>query len=539
MKDSSASATGRAVAQLETIEKLSQSLVSVVKSLPGEKQDEKLLQLSLKFACINFSTLRKELEKDGADRAALENPGVHFEELLSQLSENEKKIQDFKISLADAVMENRDLSKKLHEKTEKCNDLATQVTQMQLHSKELALKLSTANETLTSRDLQIESSNREIQDTKTRNLQLKNQIAELEDHIAKLTTKLESTALKLSENELEMLKIHKDFGHVVNSNNSQKLEIEHLQIRTAELEEAIEALQREKNHLQDKLKKQLAGARRSIEYSIPQPLTEGSSVLEPSVLPAYLPFCFPERLPAPIRFRREIKKLWPASLRAAQKAVPVIFNDFGPATELKIPARMQLKMPDMVTVKRQRLDIKGCNFNPFCDSVKIVLPSHIVREINRFSINYAPLRARKDISAYLIKSESKELRIFSNARFMPRKIYTTSFDLYLANLMQNSPNLYLKNRKKQSFQVPRFGIDISELTHLKFANIFTEKLAFRHRFQLQSQKLLAPVPKFNCSFRRGNKLKSVLETFGNTISSMVQKYDIVVSPPAQNGGTAK
>lgn len=539
MKDSSASATSRAVAQLETIEKLSQSLVSVVKSLPGEKQDEKLLQLSLKFACLNFSTLRKELEKDGADRAALENPGVQFEELLSQLSENEKRIQDFKISLADAVMENRDLAKKLHEKTEKCNDLATQVTQMQLHSKELALKLSTANETLTSRDLQIESSNREIQDTKTRNLQLKNQIAELEDHIARSSAKLESTSLKLSQNEAELLKIQKDFGHVVNSNNSQKLEIEHLQIRTAELEETIEALQREKTHLQDKLKKQLAGARRSIDYSIPQPSSEGSSVLEPSVLPAYLPFCFPERLPAPIRFRREIKQLWPASLKAAQKAVPVIFNDFGPATELKIPARMQLKMPDIVTVKRQRLEITGCNFNPFCDSVKIVLPSQIVREINRFSIDYAPLGARKDISAYLIKSESKELRIFSNARFMPRKIYTTSFDLYLANLMQNSPNLYLKNRRKQSFQVPIFGIDISELTHLKFANIFTEKLAFRHRFQLQSQKLLAPVPKFNCSFRRGNKLKSVLETFGNTISSMVQKYDIVVSPPAQNGGTAK
>lgn len=539
MKDSSASAAGRVVAQLETIEKLSQSLVSVVKSLPGEKQDEKLLQLSLKFACLNFSTLRKELEKDCADRAALENPGGQFEELLSQLSENEKKIQDFKISLADAVMENRDLAKKLHEKTEKCNDLASQVTQMQLHSKDLTLKLATANENLLSQEQQIESTNREMQDTKTRNLQLKNQTAELEDHIAKLTTKLESTALKLSENESEMRKIQKDFGHVVNSNNSQKLEIEHLQIRTAELEETIEALQREKTHLQDKLKKQLAGARRSIDYSIPQPLSEGSSVLEPSVLPAHLPFCFPERLPAPIRFRREIKKLWPASLKAAQKTVPVIFNDFGPATELKIPARMQLKMPDMVTVKRQRLEITGCNFNPFCDSVKIVLPSQIVREVNRFSIDYAPLGARKDISAYLIKSESKELRIFSNARFMPRKIYTTSFDLYLANLMQNSPNLYLKNRKKQSFQVPGFGIDISELTHLKFANIFTEKLAFRHRFQLQSQKLLAPVPKFNCSFRRGNKLKSVLETFGNTISSMVQKYDIVVSPPAQNGGTAK
>jgi len=539
MKDSSVSAPDRVTAQLETLEKLSQSLVSVVKSLPGEKQDEKLLQLSLKFACVNFSSLRRDLEKGLADRAAPDNPGLEFEELLFRLSESEKKIQDFKISLADSVMENRDLAKKLHEKTETCTNLATQVSQMQLHSKELSLKLSTAVESLQSRDQQLESTGRELQDTRTRNLQLKNQVSELEDHFAKISAKLESSLLKLSENEAQMQKIQKDFGHVVSSNNSQTIAIEQLEIRAAELEETIESLQREKNHLQDKLNKHLAGSRRSVHYSIPLPATDAPSVLEPSNLPSYLPFCFPERLPAAIKFRREIKTMWAASLKRKQKAAPPIFNSFEPAADLRIPTRMQLKTPDIVTVKRQQLSISCHKFDTFSDSVKIIEPRSIIRETNVFSVDYSMLGARKVISGYLIKSESKTLKIFSNARFMPRKIFTTSFDLYLANLMQNSPNLYLKNHKKQRFHVPEFKIGKSSLACLNFANIFTEKLAFRHRFQLQSQKLLAPVPQFVCRFRRGNKLKSVLETFGNTISSMVLKYDIVVSPPAQNGGTAK
>jgi hypothetical protein len=70
-----------------------------------------------------------------------------------------------------------------------------------------------------------------------------------------------------------------------------------------------------------------------------------------------------------------------------------------------------------------------------------------------------------------------------------------------------------------------------EPAEFKNSNIFLETLAFRHRFQLQSQRIKMADASFNYSFKRSNRLKSVLEMFGNTISSMVQKYDIVATPP--------
>ncbi len=532
---------GSAASQLEAIEKLAKSLIDVVKSLPGDKQDEKLLQLSLQFACFDFSRLKSQIAEGLSSTVSQPYAEVEnqLEKLVKELNLKDEKIHEFKISLADSVMENKSMQRQLHDALEKSGSLTSQIAQMQLHSKDLTLKLSTAIATIEANSNELEALKKELMDLRSKNYQLKSLTAEYEDQLqiaARNSETSQAAQLKLTrQNE----KLSKDFEHVITSNEMLKQTLESLEIREKELEEAIESLQREKNHLQTRIDKYVLGTKKGVYYYQPSVEKESSSVLNPEEFPAFLPFCFPERLPPVIKFRREIKRTWPAALKAAGKVAPTIFPNF---TTMKISAPMprpNYPTPVMPLMTRQIKPLFLSEDAPFVDKIGHKAMICISKPTQNFTISHQLNLSTRAKTSFVVNKNSRDLKVFSNQRFMPRAIHTNSFSLYLSYLVQCSTNLVLKHSQTLKFNFKKMQKVYNDKYTLKITNIFPEKLAFRHRFQLQSQKLLAPGPTFNCSFKRGNKLKSVLETFGNTITSMVLKYDNIATPPARTGEGAK
>jgi hypothetical protein len=175
----------------------------------------------------------------------------------------------------------------------------------------------------------------------------------------------------------------------------------------------------------------------------------------------------------------------------------------------------------------------------FAEIIELQAPGAIQKTVEQFApaVDTSMIIAAKP--GFTVSPAGRGLKVFCNHRFMDRRIYTFSFSLYINLLSQCRMNLLFKAEQNTVFTHRPIKIKPVAFDRLKIANILIEKLAFRHRYQLQSHKLTGSRPVFNCSFKRGNKLKSVLETFGNTISSMVQKYDIITASPSGNGEGAK
>jgi hypothetical protein len=130
---------------------------------------------------------------------------------------------------------------------------------------------------------------------------------------------------------------------------------------------------------------------------------------------------------------------------------------------------------------------------------------------------------------------SREVKLIITRKLRKADIVDNSFELFINYLTREivQRNFNSDDQFVTVFDEMIMTMKAPELW--KNTNIFLETLAFRHRFQLQSQRIQMTGASFNYSFKRSNRLKSVLEMFGNTINSMVQKYDIVATP--RNGNS--
>jgi len=116
----------------------------------------------------------------------------------------------------------------------------------------------------------------------------------------------------------------------------------------------------------------------------------------------------------------------------------------------------------------------------------------------------------------------KKLELPPNPEF---GIFTYSIDLLLSYMSRGIFEDHYLNLNLDSDWI----ITDTELNYLKkpleISNIFMEKLAFRYRIQLKSHPMYIARKTVLRSIKT-SKLKTVLETFGNTINSMVRKYHL-------------
>jgi len=510
-----------AAEQLDALEIVCRSLAAVLKKRVDEGSDSGTAGFFEQLENIDFASLRRHLAGEPDTLSMLS-------ELKSVITEKDQKIVEFKTSLADLVVENRNLQKQHQALQERFSALNTQLSQMQLHSKDLSLKYSTANSNLEAREKELESANIELQELQSRSYQLKSLCADYEDLLKKKEDDLSKTLDENKRLKQSSEKAVSDLDHVANSNRQLRQSLEALQHRESELVKTIEVLQREKNHAQTQLSRVLTGLNKMAVYEQPDNRSHESSLLEPKTLVPYLPFCFPERLPAAISFRREIQLNQPGSLQRRKLPAPKTFAQYSGPEQSIIPAHVRTHAARMKNRLKKPFEMK------FHAAYHIQPKLHITQDMfqqliydDNFALDYDLPISYNPVQT----TSSRAVRMLISRKLREDEIFTNSFDLFMNYLIREIVERNFNSDDLFTIFTNEIRVVADEPAEFKNSNIFLETLAFRHRFQLQSQRIKMADASFNYSFKRSNRLKSVLEMFGNTISSMVQKYDIVATPP--------
>ena len=515
-------------AQVEALKNLVQSLVELAQTLPEDQQNY-LLETVSHIDNIDTAELRELCEQ------SLKQDFTGFAALREEIELKGQKIQEFKLSLADSVMEHKSAQRLLQSANEKNNALTVQLSQMQLHSKELDLNLTATSKKLQIKEEESESLQKEVSELRNKAYAMKSQNAELQDYLKNAETKLDSLQSDHNKALSQLQEAKEHLNRLASDNSSLQQSRELLELRERELEEAVDALQREKNHLQEKLNGMLTGIKKNFVYRQAVPGIEESSVLEPSFLHACLPFCFPERLPTPLKLRKEIKSSFPSAYTRRERNFPEIFAEYRriklrsalPRTAFKATAKLK------ATTELMLLPETAINIMP----QKAANPVYQTGVSTSFACTHAEPQTDLPVRLSL---RQKQTRV-CNSRLdfdtiQTFSIITASFDLYLSYLSETLIKKHFSINTEPLSHFSKFSKANVTLEKFKLQNNLTETLAFKARFQLKSQKLSKPRINMAHSFKRENKLKSVLKTFGNTITSMVQKYDIVQTTPTDDGG---
>ncbi len=526
---------GSILDNLELLQDFVDNFKTIINEPDGDAREDQLYQLAINFSGIDIGKLITELSGINHDLATSKDSSrveEQFAELKAELESKDQKIQEFKLSLADTVIESKGLQKRSGEQQETIVKLRNEISQMQLHTKDLSLKLATAEKNFQATQTALASANEELLELRERSYALKGRSADLEDQIREFDRQILELTRSNGEKDKEIDRLSKLSERLDESFKLTRTERNALEERSSELETTIENLQREKSALQSRLDKLLTGLPKSVSYSNPRPSEVENSLLEPRHFLPYLPFCFPERVPHVIGFRREVKQ------------------SFGKTFPKDIPPPAPA-FPHNFKIKFSGGNIRSFAFKPTFDcSITEEFPQELAQPEPNAKI-FARLadfsRKPKDISLELLEREleaslkrpqrillrssslkpMRRIEMLDNPEF---GIHTHSLDLLLSFLTRTIIEGNYRELRHAEPLIAGSANFVNKDSAIKTANIFNEKLAFRYGYQLKSHKLNLHRVNFAQSFRRGAGLRSVLETFGNTINSMVQKYDVFSSP---------
>lgn len=532
-----------AISDIEALQGFVKDLKSVLESEKTDNLQEELFQLSLNISSVNFSELIELLSLQNESSVNRIEPSPRsesqLEELKAELKRREGKIQEFKLSLADSVIDAKRLQKCNDELQETTAKLRADVTQLQLHSKDQSMRLSSTEKNLQETQSSLASANEELLELRSQSYNLKSRCADYEDQIKEFQHRISAFSEELTLKKREVEKLKKLSGNLNESFELMRIEKEASEQRCLDLEKTIDVLQKEKNRLQDKLEKMLTGLPKTVSHAVPAGSNLASSILEPLSFTPFLPFCFPERIPALTVFKRQIQQSF-------AKEFPKRLPPPAPAFPQSYRIRIQL---DQVRVFATRPKF-------FCE-----IPEHFAHPLTNPQISLAnfSLKLELAMSQRCINFSEPRGEIFAaslNRRQRPQQrsssllaarkihmgqnpefgIHTHSLDLLLSYLSRTVIEGNYRELKHQILGLNHFISDEKQRAMESATNIFNEKLAFRYSYQLKSHKLNLEREIFSQSFKRSAGLKSVLETFGNTIDFMVRKYDVFSSPKAGKTG---
>ncbi len=531
---------GSILADLELLHDFVDNFKTIINEADSESREDQLYQLAINFSGIDIGKMIAELSLIESDfSASKDNNWVEeqFAELKAELASKDQKIQEFKLSLADTVIESKSIQKRSAEQQETIVKLRNEIAQMQLHTKDLSLKLATAEKNFQATQTELATANEELLELRERSYALKGRSADLEDQIRAFDVQIQELTRTNLEKDKEIDRLSKLSERLDSSFELTRTQRNALEERSNELEATIETLQREKNIVQGRLDKLLTGLPRSVSYANPRPPELEESLLEPRGFLPYLPFCFPERVPHVISFRREVKHSFAKNFpRENPPPVPIFPHDFKvrfdggnvrsfafkPVFHCSITDEFTQALPPPVPdaqISADRGDFYFCakDFFPVLVEAELQAALHKPQQILVRSSVLKPAR---------------KLEMLNKPEF---GIHTYSLDLLLSFLTRNIIESNYRELRHAEPLITGEATFINKDGAIKTANIFNEKLAFRYGYQLKSHKLNLHRVNFAQSFRRGAGLRSVLETFGNTINSMVQKYDVFSSSkPGKN-----
>ncbi|MFZ5951559.1 MAG: hypothetical protein ACOYXC_12695, partial [Candidatus Rifleibacteriota bacterium] len=178
---------GNLIADLEVLQEFIENFKSTLNNSDPDNQAEQLYQLAISISGINVSEIIASIiglgQSDSSSSDQSNRVSKQFDQLKTELENKEQKIQEFKFSLADTVIESKNLQKKNAELTETINRLRGEITQMQLHTKDQGMKLSNIEKNYKISQNELSQASEELRQFRDQSYSLKARCADLEDQL--------------------------------------------------------------------------------------------------------------------------------------------------------------------------------------------------------------------------------------------------------------------------------------------------------------------------------------------------------------------
>ncbi|HOY68270.1 MAG TPA: hypothetical protein PLP29_15420 [Candidatus Ozemobacteraceae bacterium] len=432
------------------------------------------------------------------------------------------EIQQLKVNLADALLEQKQLTTVNQGLLRQIAELKQEIYQHQAQVRDLSMRLdlSKRNETaLSEQDRRrtdemtaIRTTSAEVAESRTK---LEEQVRELTAERARLVAQIERAEAAEQARAAERQKHAAELEAAV-------LQREAAENREQELTLALDALRGEKQALKEKVDHLLVGVRAYVTQPVrPQP-TSADAALEPRELQPYLPFCFPDRLP------RQLRPQWVRTRR-----LPVA----APAGAAHVPGPEGFSQPDRRPFRQQyhllamsvppTLELGGAAFPP------PRMPAPAPLTVPGTHPSPGPSTARPwttasidttvDIYFPLLHIHPDKIgRIVPPP--IPDGIRTRSLSFFLEHLAASIRPALLAGFAHLAYRLPPRPPEAETGLPPSLRGISPGRVAIHTRSHLQFAVLGPGRVELSPDFPRG-RLKFLLQTFGDSITSMMARLD--------------
>lgn len=373
-----------------------------------------------------------------------------------------------------------------------------------------------------------------VENQSTDNLSLEQNNSNLDENINYKETYLEfQQALKLA-NEQSLLTNEKlkqkelEIKDISEQNDKLRGRITLGEFKEKELAATINKLQLENAKLKKQIEN-LLSISTAITYTQDVPEAKDVTVLNPSKFSTSLPFCFPEKLPVLIRFKREIRDSMRGSLfvRQSTKAFPKIFTHQSNHYEKTMPHNSAFRSK-MIFAKI----LSWNNIYKFSNIEKLKMPN-----ISQLTFAQKYIKSKIAFAARFMRNSYAPSRL--STRNMSDKPLPLSFKMPeppKLNPIKNSYELFMNYLSTtiiidSSWHLAKKRVEllmkpVEEKTEKFLIKdiYFNETLAFRHRKSIQFTNRMTQKTEIKFEFIKESKLKNVLTSFGKTLDFMVKQF---------------
>ncbi|MGI6445673.1 MAG: hypothetical protein ACOX2I_08165 [Candidatus Ozemobacteraceae bacterium] len=446
-----------------------------------------------------------------------------------------------KIDLADAMLELKDAKKQLQALEELKHEQFKVISDLRYENSELNRKVKIVLEHVDEKELQLAVYKDETQKLKNSLMSVRNEMIENLSFVENSKKELKKSANEKIEAEERNEKALIELSLLKKQNAELKERVGFLEFKEKELSDTVDNLYREKSHLSSSLDNLLTGTERIVTRCFGVPEAADSKGLEPSNFSPYIPFCFPEKISALIKFKREVRESMRANLREAKDNKTVKTFNYKDLKATKQAARK----PALISKLTQ---ITGSKFGILYFETPKLISIKEFGKTNKDYKNILNLKAFDWVKAATDAELSKKIVLIKSLSYFPLffnmpeggkfGIIRYSHDLFIKRLERTLIRDSGWHIAKAREAILMKGVTKAEFNPILEDNFFNETLAFRYRLSIESHMYFGPREEMKFSYLRQNKLKSVLTTFGKTFASVVKTLE-TNSSSARNDETVK
>ncbi|NLI78516.1 MAG: hypothetical protein GX442_19010 [Candidatus Riflebacteria bacterium] len=449
------------------------------------------------------------------------------------LAERERFIDQLKVRLADAVLEQNRLANEMREARDDYEKRLREFFQVKAEHAELTQRLESAARNEKTLLEEVHRLSEELRQAR------EDQVEARHAHEA-LVKELDQRTIELNRAR----EVAKKVGDKAVDAEHFRHQLLAAEARERELVAALEGTTAERNRLRDRISRLLTGVQ---QYVAGPPATlAGESGPPAEPFAPFLPFCFPDRLPQALRLswtRRLAQDLPPHQAAPSPATLAPRARHGRPhyfQLNLSLPHHLPL-LPIPLLEVRLEPRLEEATVMPMLEIGPTPAPAFGFPEDG----NVRPLSARQMVPrscAIHARSLPAPARVYMTPQALP--VLTWSTDLYLGFLFSTISHLRQAFARSLEHRPPKpidhLQMDRSLGRHVDSEKFLRERVAYRDLSRLKFARL--PVPRENLVFDfQRRRLQTIFKTFGDSISSMYSRLERMLQPssPPQEEPPAK